>query len=115
MAFPELTKALIEKKVGEYCDKRVPGHLRNKVRVSYEIRGNNVTIFENRAPWHSEMTEWTKGKVAQIRYDEKKAMWVLYCRDRNGKWYKYKPFPEVKILDRVIDEIHADPTGIFWG
>ncbi len=115
MAFPEITNALIEKKIGKYCDNRIPAHLRNKVTVSYEIRGSNVTIFESRAPWRSEMTEWTKSKVAQIRYDEKKTMWTLFCRDQYGKWYKYESLPAVKNLDRVIEEIDADPTGIFWG
>jgi len=47
LPLPDFVKSLIEKKVGEYCDNRIPAHLRNKVKVSYEIRRNNVTIFNS--------------------------------------------------------------------
>lgn len=115
MPLPDFVKALIEKKVGDYCTGKVPAHLRNKVNITFEIKGNNVTIYENRAPWRSDFTEWTKSQAAQIRYDEKKAMWRLYCRDRNGKWHLFEPLPALKDLDRIIEEIDRDATGIFWG
>lgn len=115
VALPEFIKVLVEKKLGEYCNNRVPVHLHNKLNVTFETRANNITIYENRAPWRSDLTEWTKIKVAQIRYDEKKAMWKLYCRDQYGKWHLYEPLPAMKDLDRIIEEIETDPTGIFWG
>ncbi|PIQ97857.1 MAG: hypothetical protein COV67_01985 [Nitrospinae bacterium CG11_big_fil_rev_8_21_14_0_20_56_8] len=115
MPLPDFIKSLVEKKVGEYCDHKIPAHLRDKITVTYEIRGNSVTLFENRAPWREEMTEWTKSKVAQMRYDEKKATWNLFCRDRNGKWHPYGSLSPTKNLDRVLEEINDDPTCIFWG
>jgi hypothetical protein len=40
--------------------------------------------------------------------------WSLYWADRNDHWHRYDdldPGP----LDTVLNEIEADPTGIFWG
>ena len=43
----------------------------DKVNLSYKIRGNSVTIFENRARGVLDMKEWTSMAIAQIRYDGK--------------------------------------------
>jgi hypothetical protein len=85
------------------------------VRLTFKIRGNNVTLFEERAPWQKDMVEWTSNNVAQFRYDEESIMWSLYCSDRNSKWHRYENLPPVKNLERVLEEIDSDPTGIFWG
>lgn len=115
MPLPVLVKALIEKKVGEYCKTKVPPHILNELNVSYNIRGNSVTIFENRAPWRPDMKEWTSMPVAQMRYDSKTGEWTLYCADRNDKWHKYMGIEPTKNIDEILVEINKDPTGIFWG
>lgn len=88
MPLPPLVKTLIEKKVGGYCKNKVPAHALHQVNVSYKIRGNNVTIFENRVPCRPEWTEWTSMPIAQIRYDAKTGKWALYCADRNDRWHE---------------------------
>ncbi|MBI4844501.1 MAG: DUF3024 domain-containing protein [Nitrospirae bacterium] len=115
MPLPVLVKALIEKKVGEFCTKKVPARVLNELNVSYDIRGNSVTIFENRAPWRPDMKEWTSMPVAQIRYDNKTGEWTLYCADRNDKWHKYLGIEATKNIGALLNEIDKDPTGIFWG
>jgi len=112
---PLLVKTLIEKKVGEYCKTKVPAHVLNELKISYNIRGNSVTIFKNRAPWRPDMQEWTSMAVAQMRYDNKTGEWTLYCADRNDKWHKYLDFNPTKNIDKLLAEIDKDPTGIFWG
>jgi len=66
MALPILVKTLTEKKVDEFCKKRVPAHVLDKMNLSYKIKGNSVTIFENRAPWRPDMKEWTSMAIAKI-------------------------------------------------
>lgn len=46
MALPVLTKRLVEIKLGVYCEKRIPHHIRDQVRLSYTIRGDSVTLNE---------------------------------------------------------------------
>ncbi|MBI4683810.1 MAG: DUF3024 domain-containing protein [Nitrospirae bacterium] len=115
MPLPVLVKTLIEKKVGDYCTKKAPPHVLDKLKISYNIRGNSVTIFENRAPWHPDMKEWTSMPVAQMRYDNKTGEWTLYCADRNDRWHKYMGIKPTKDIDIILTEIDKDPTGIFWG
>lgn len=115
MPLSSLVKTLVEKKVGEFCKKRVPPHVLDKVNLSFKIRGNSVMIFENRAPWHPDMKGWTSMPIAQIRFDEKIGQWTLFCADRNDKWHEYYEMEPTKDIDKILVEIDEDPTGIFWG
>lgn len=45
MPLPALIKALVEKKVDEYCKNKAPPHALHQVNLSYKIRGNSVTIY----------------------------------------------------------------------
>lgn len=115
MPLPALVKTLVEKKVGEYCKRKVPAHALDQVNVLYKIRGNTVTIFENRAPWRPEWKKWTSMPIAQMRYDDKTGKWTLYCADRNDRWHEYIDIDATKNIDKILTEIDEDPTGIFWG
>lgn len=116
MPLPETIRFSIDKFVGEYCARKVPPHAQHQVRVEYEIRGDAVTIFERRAPWREDFgPEWTKLKVAPMRYDPKSKTWSMWWADRNGRWLSYRAFtPSRDIRDCVIQLDH-DQTGAFWG
>jgi len=115
MALPILVKTLAEKKVGDFCKKRVPLHVIDKVNLSYKIRGNTVTIFENRHPWRGDIEEWTSMAIAQLRYNEKTGEWTLCCADRNDRWHEYYDMEPTKNIDKILAEIDENPTGIFFG
>ncbi len=109
-AVPDLDLA----RIAAYCDKKVPARFKDEVRVEYEVRGKSVTIFECRPPWHPNLTEWSRMRIAQLRYDPDDHLWTLYCADRNGRWHRYYDYTKGTV-EKVLDEITADPTGIFWG
>lgn len=88
MSLPILVRASAEKKVAEFCQRRVPESALHQVNLSYKFVGNIVTIFENRAPWRKELKEWTSSPIAKMKYDEKSEKWTLYYFIRN-RWYKY--------------------------
>ena len=115
MPLPILVKSLVEKKLDAFFKRRIPPHVADKMRLSHIIRGNSVTLFENRAPWRADMAEWTSMPIAQLRYDEKTGKWALYCADRNDRWHKYIGLPPTAEIDHILVEIDRDPTGIFWG
>ncbi len=113
-SLPELVKKGVERDVGRYCEQRVLPHIRDKIRIEYEIRGNSVTIIERRPPWREDFgPEWSRLTVAQLRYEEEK--WALYWSDRNGKWHPYDLFEPTPDLSAALTEIDNDPTAIFWG
>jgi hypothetical protein len=109
-AVPELDVARIR----QFCDRRVPAHLRNEARVEADARGRSVTIYDCRPPWHPELTDWSRVPVAQLRYDPTATNWTLYWADRNSRWHRYDDL-EPGTVDDLLHEIDDDPTCIFWG
>jgi hypothetical protein len=102
--------------VRSYCEHKVPAQYRDELRVECDVRGRTVTIFECRPPWSPDVaTDWTRQRVAQLRYEPGGDSWLLYCADRNGRWHAYDPDEPTTQLDVLLTEIDADPTGIFWG
>jgi hypothetical protein len=73
-------------------------------------------FVERRPPWRPDLgPEWTSSAVARLRYVARDKSWTLQWRDRNGRWHRYadaNPTADVTVL---LNEIDADPTGIFWG
>lgn len=114
MSLPELIRKLVEKKIGSYCEQKIPEGVRDKVRAAYRVRGNAVTIFEQR-PTFGKPEKWVDIPVAQLRYDEATKKWELYCADRNGRWHDYLYVEATPDVDKLLQEIDEDPTGIFWG
>jgi Protein of unknown function (DUF3024) len=101
-------------KIQKYCQTRVPTRLRRQVRIEASVRGGSVTIFDCRPSWQSNLTEWSKVRVAQLRYNASTHQWSLYWADRNGRWHRYDDLPPGP-AHQVLQEIESDPTGIFWG
>jgi hypothetical protein len=113
-SLPELVRKTAERNVGGYCAERVPPHVRDKIKMEYEIRGNSVTIVERRPPWREDFgPEWSCLTVAQLRYEDEK--WALYWSDCNGKWHLYDLFEPTPDLSAALAKIDNDPTAIFWG
>lgn len=114
MALAELTKRLVVKQVSEYCEGRVPAHARHQVRMSYEVRGNSVTLLELRRAF-ADPSQWIEIKIAQLRYDPDVQQWSLFWSDRNERWHRYEHLRPQKNLDALLNEIDRDPACIFWG
>ena len=77
------------------------------------MRGGSVTIFDCRPAWQPNLTEWSKVRVAQLRYNATSYHWSLYWADRNGRWHRYDDLPP-STIDLVLREIEQDVTGILW-
>src|SRR6516162_9433359 len=101
-------------RVRRFCAERIPPEARDEVRLEVEARGQAVTIVETRSPWQG-TGEWTRMKVAQLRYDPEHRTWTLYASDRGGRWHRYPGAGPSEQLDPLLDAIAADSTGIFWG
>ena len=68
MAVPDDIRIKIEDALREFCERRVPEHVRDKVRLNFTIRGNTVLLFEERPRWNNP-SEWINLKIAQLRFD----------------------------------------------
>lgn len=112
---PELDVARARRYVDDLNGNR-PDHARDQVRFELELGPATVTIVECRPPWRAEAgTDWTRSPVAQLRYSTARGEWRLHCPDRNGRFRLYSPAPATPVISGLLEEITADPTGIFWG
>jgi hypothetical protein len=114
LAIPELEMARVKKRLAAFCD-RVPPHARDQVWYDWRVRGNQVTVSEQRPAWNGPPGEITIHEFARFLYDPESNCWMLKWRDRNGRFHPYEGFEKVRSFDRVVDEVDADPTHIFFG
>ena len=114
MVLPVLTKHHAEVKLGAFCEKRIPAHARDQVKLSYAIRGNSITLNEGRALF-TEPVKWVTIPIAQFRFDPDSHCWSLYCADRNSKWRRHEAAKPSRDLESLIAAVDTDQTGIFWG
>ena len=68
MALPTEIDTEVRAQLKAWCASRSPAELRDEMRVEFKVRGNDVTIYERRAPWHPDVTDWTRAPVARLRY-----------------------------------------------
>jgi hypothetical protein len=114
MALTEIQKAQVNKQLTAYCAKRVPAEVRSQVRVGYRIEGNAVILYEERPAFRSPH-EWQELVVAKFTYVGTRREWRLYCQHRDCRWHAYQALPAASRFATLLDEVDADPTGIFWG
>ena len=112
VGLPELALAAVRR----YCETKIPPEHRDEVRMEFDVRGRNVSLFECRPPWDPDAgPEWTRTPVAQLRFDPAGGIWELFCARSSGRWAAYEPAPPTTSVGELLDEIDRDPTGIFWG
>ncbi len=114
MAIPELEMARVRKRLDSFCD-RVPPHARDQVWYGWRVRGNQVTVSEQRPAWRGPPGEVTVHEFARFQYDPETHHWMLKWSDRNGRFHPYEEFEKVRSFDRIVDEVESDPTCIFFG
>lgn len=111
---PQEVRRSAETLLEAYCERRVPLHVRDSVRLSFRVRGNSVTLVENRAPWKGNGS-WVDIPRAQFRYDAGSQRWTLYGADRHGRWHVYDEVAPTPDLAQLLAEVERDTSGIFFG
>ncbi len=114
MALSEIQQAQVTTRLTAFCNARVPAAVRNQVQVGFRIKGSEVVLFEKR-PALQAPHEWREMAVAKFKYVGTERVWRLYCQRRDLRWHLYEALPAARSFDRLLDEVAADPTGIFWG
>ena len=114
MALSEFERKRVEKLLTAYCETKIPSHLRDRIRLEFRIRGNEVSLFESRPHWQG-AGEWIATKVARFRKDPKAQTWQLFWADRNSKWRPYPTLPFHRDFEILLQEVDRNVTGAFWG
>jgi hypothetical protein len=114
MALSEIQQAEVNQRLRAFCHARVPPHVRHQVRLGYRIQATAAVLFEER-PAFRPPHEWRELAIAKFRYVGTQKLWRLYCQHRDLRWHSYEALPAAPSFKRLLDEVAADPTGIFWG
>jgi hypothetical protein len=114
MALSQLQRAEINKRLSAFCEARVRPAVRDKLRIGFRMKDNEVVLFEER-PGFQRLQEWQEMAVAKFRYVATQRLWRLYCQHRDRRWHAYEALPAARDFKQLLDEVAADPTGIFWG
>lgn len=105
------TRKRIEKIMNQYIDEKVPKHIRDQIRLNYKIRGNNVTLVEERPAFMSK--EWVELDIAQFRLES--GQWKVYWRDSKKKWHWVDDITPVGNFETQLMIVEEDTRGMFWG
>lgn len=116
MPLPDVTRKMVEKKLGKFCEERIPPHVRSEIRLGYHFRANTVTLWEERPPFRGlDLDEWSRMTIAQFRFNPKDMRWTLFFSDRNSRWREYHDLEPDRDFGVLLREVEDDPTCIFWG
>ena len=110
MALPETEQLKVVNLLGQLCDHRTIPDL---VKLQHDTKGNRVTLTEAR-PFFIDPAIWNEIKIAQFEYSPESLNWTLYWYDRKNKRQPYPTGRNKDTLEKLILEVDADPTGIFW-
>ncbi len=107
----DFTKKRIIKIMDNYTKNKVPKHIQNQIKMSYKIRGNNVTLIEERPAFMSD--RWVQLDIAQFRLDKDK--WKIYWKDSKEKWHFVEDILPNEDFEKQLEIVDKDSKGIFWG
>lgn len=109
MALPEEEAERVNRLLDSLCLERSI----EPVKVGYQIRGNKVSLTESR-PLFIDPSMINTIHVAQFEFMPGPNVWVLYWYDRRDKRVPYPTGRNKDVLEKLVNEVRNDPTGVFW-
>lgn len=110
MSLPEIEQHRVGKLLGRFCEERIPPHARDQIKLLFIIKGNKVILIESR-PYFDDPDQWSEMPVAQFEYSKTTKKWSLFGYNRNDRRLPYSKGS----LEKLIQDVDKDATGIFWG
>lgn len=114
MALPESDIDKLETLLKLMFERRISEESEEKLKLTYEVKGNKITIIESR-PFFIDPDSWNSVKVAQFEYNSDIGNWALYWYSTKNRRQAYPTGRNKDSIEKLVDEVDSDPTGIFWG
>jgi len=106
----EITKKRIKNMMEKYVESKVPKHLQTQLRLNFKIRGNNVTLFQERPAFMSD--RWVEIDIAQFRLAD--GQWRVYWKDSKNKWHNIEEITPEENFEDQLKKVDEDKNGFFW-
>ena len=114
MSLSEFEKQRVIKIFSAYCAMKAPHHISDQFRVEFELRGDEVKLYESR-PYRLDKSQWISNKIARFKKDAATNCWFLYYVGKNGQWRLLEQHPPDKDIEKMLAFVENDTAGIFWG
>lgn len=114
MAIPEEIRAAAEVSLSEFCQRHSSEAVADQLRYEYAFDANSALLIEKR-PSFLNPADWTAMPRAKFRYSASKGVWTLYWGDNNEKWHRVSSAPASPNIESLLQQVIADPSGVFWG
>ena len=110
---PEVERQKLVKLLEQFAWRKYPSYARSQARLEIRSRGRDVTVVERR-PYFRDRTQETEHTIARFHYGPD-GRWRLLWLRHTGRWYPYENAGPSKDPARLVRELEADSTHIFWG
>ena len=112
MALPEIKRAEAERDLEKFgAEHGYPGEIRYTLRV----RGNDITLFEERPPWDGRGAEWTRQPIARFRCLSGSNAWAVDWRRANGRWLRCDWIGQHARFRDALAGVETDAKYTFFG
>lgn len=116
MAWSEFEHRRIEKRVGQFVERRrPPPNLRDQVDFAFRLEKQSVVLFEVRPSWRGSPGESIEQSVAKATYVKARDVWRVYWMRADLKWHGYEPCPEVGNVEAFLRLVDDDVHHCFFG
>lgn len=113
MALSELELAGVHRTMAAYIARRRPRpEIRNELDIGYSIENQSIIVHEDRRLYDG---SWMIEPVAKTTWVKTQRIWKVFWMRADLRWHSYEPLATARTLDKVLEEIDADPYGCFWG
>ncbi len=108
MALSEFEIKECEKAIDAFMERRrPPEHIRDRLDLSFRIKGQSVEIFEVRPDWRDPNRKM-ESSVAKATYVRTRRLWGVLWRRADLKWHRYDPDPELPTIEDVLRIVDRD-------
>ncbi|MCQ6560447.1 DUF3024 domain-containing protein [Paenibacillus mendelii] len=107
----EFTRLRVTRILQSYIEQKVPKEIRNEIKLKFTIRGNNVTLKEERLGYQS---RWFEYDIAQFRFKNETNTWSVYWRDSKDKWHLVEEIAPSGDFVHQLQCVDVNASGIFW-
>lgn len=114
MSFSEIELKRIDNIIGAFCERRIPPHVRDQLRLEYETKRHDVVLFERR-PDYGGRIGVIDSPVAKFKFVRTVGEWRLFWQRADLKWHLYEPLPRSRELEVLVAGVDDDPYGCFFG
>ncbi|PYE48289.1 DUF3024 domain-containing protein [Paenibacillus barcinonensis] len=104
------TQRRIESLMNGYVHEKVPAQLRTMVKLTYELKENELILTEERP--RGQRYQWERMPIARFYWEGDQ--WKVYASDDYSSWSPVEVIVPCPDFEDVLEQVERDESGVFW-